>query len=173
LSQELSLTVAVRSWPTEEPLKGIEYGNAGEVTTNGTGWIIGYGPWLAEAVLRHTPEATIRPAEGERLEVTVKWYSHPRGQRDEANKPSNGRTISLLVSERGGFRLTFSNLEKTHFTECVLSRHGDFVVWGEGLNHKWVTEYPSTVLTVRWEPRKKPEPGNKTEAPSGAPHSIS
>ncbi|WP_374005171.1 hypothetical protein [Streptomyces ipomoeae] len=32
----------------------------------------------------------------------------------------------------------------------MLERQGDYVVWGRGVDHSWVAEEESVVLTVRW-----------------------
>jgi hypothetical protein len=47
----------------------IEFGNAGEVETNGTGWFIGFSPWskTEASALRHMP------ADLEATGLCVKW----------------------------------------------------------------------------------------------------
>jgi len=128
----------------------IERGNVETINTNGTGWIVGFGPWLENSLLRQMSE--LSPAR----RVGVKWMCHhttddpARGK----NKPvSKGRTISILVSQEGGIRLEFwsDNNDESPMT-CVLKEHGDYVIWGEGIYHQWSVEADSTVLTVRWIP---------------------
>jgi quercetin dioxygenase-like cupin family protein len=32
----------------------------------------------------------------------------------------------------------------------VLTRPGDYVLWGPGVDHSWLAEQESVVVTVRW-----------------------
>jgi hypothetical protein len=86
----------------------------------------------------------------------VKWMFHPSGDdRGVAKPPSQGRTLSMLVSEKGVFRVQFS--EDPEFptgltTEFRLGRHGDFALWGERLHHRWFVDADCTILTFRWIP---------------------
>lgn len=126
----------------------IVVGNAGEAETAGTGWFLGFGDWTTD--LLHVPK-------GEALSgLCVKWYDHPDGDDSGDSKPvSEGRSISILVSDRSAFRIEFS--ESPDFppdaTQCVLlQQRGDYAAWGEGLWHRWHCLSRSTVLTIRWLP---------------------
>ena len=132
----------------------IEFGNAGELNTNGTGWIIGFSPWSkpGDANLRHIPPGL--NAKG----LCVKWFMHEAGNpRGEIKPISQGRTISLLVGQPGEFKLEFSLTESFKPGEtlaCVLREPGDFAVWGEGIYHRWYCGQPSSILTIRWQPEE-------------------
>lgn len=137
-----------------EPMD-IEFGNAGTVDTQGTGWFIGFSPWTksgpdAAGALRHMPQETLART------LHVKWMEHPAGDdRGQAKPPSQGRTISLQVSPTGQFRLEFSRqatFPADDVARYTLARHGDFVIWGENLYHRWFVDAPCTVLTIRWIP---------------------
>jgi hypothetical protein len=88
--------------------------------------------------------------------LTMKWMFHPKGDLLGAMKPkSEGRTISIMVSERGRFRLQFSG--HAHFpgadlVEHVLDRHGQFCAWGADIHHRWFVDEDCTILTLRWIP---------------------
>lgn len=92
------------------------------------GWIV--GAFMPEGI-RHT----------DRLEI--KWGVHPSGEtRAEWTSDTEANTISILVS--GDFTLTFREGEKR------LLQPGDYVMWGEGVEHTWQANEDSTVVTVRW-----------------------
>jgi hypothetical protein len=83
----------------------IEFGNAGTVDTNNTGWFLGFSDWTKSpaARLRHVSQEDIAKS------LCVKWFHHPKGDPCGEPRPlSEGRTISILVSEHGQFRLEFS-----------------------------------------------------------------
>lgn len=133
----------------------IEVGNAGAVETGGSGWFIGFGDWTRgpdpdQGNLRFLPQDTLAAA------VQVKWMAHPAHDPRGTDKPcSEGRTISLLVSEGGCFRLEFSpdpSFSPEGLVRHTLERHGDFVIWGPGLHHRWFVDKPCTILTLRWTP---------------------
>jgi len=129
----------------------VEFGNAGDLFTGGTGWFLGFSEWAkAEANLRFMPR------ERRSHTLSMKWMNHPEGDdRGTAKPPSEGRTISILVSENGRFRIEFSEdsaFPKDATSEFMLSRHGDFVIWGERLFHRWFVDDACTILTLRWIP---------------------
>lgn len=136
----------------------VEFGNAGTVDTDGTGWFIGFSDWCRSGGthLRHMP-----PELGARG-LCVKWFMHPAGNpAGEAKPVSTGRTISLLAgsSEESEFRLEFSPtpIFDSATTIChVLRQPGDFAIWGPGLYHRAFGRKPACVLTIRWEPRDTP-----------------
>lgn len=130
----------------------IEFGNAGEVDTHGTGWFVGFSEWAKDgrADLRHMP--TGASASG----LCAKWYMHPPGHPNGEDKPiSEGRTLALLAGPPGAFKIEFSlspNFEPDQTGSYVLRRTGDFVAWGEGLYHRSFGLELSCILTLRWEP---------------------
>lgn len=130
----------------------VEFGNVAHLNTEETGWIIGFSDWTKtesdSANLRHVP------LNSNLSNVCVKWSHHLVGNDGLQNKPiSTGRTISILVSETGGFRISFShspNFNDVEDKDNLLEKHGDFVMWGDGIYHKAMTEKDSTILTIRW-----------------------
>lgn len=129
----------------------IEAGNAGDLDTGDSGWFVGYGPWTRSgALLRFMPPE--QTAQG----IQIKWMVHPAGDpRGEAKPPSRGRTLSLLVSPAGRFRLEFAPDGRFRASERIthiLRRPGDFVIWGADIHHRWTVEAACTVLTIRWTP---------------------
>jgi hypothetical protein len=125
-------------------------GNAGAADTRGTGWFIGFSDWsrLPGSTLLHVPRD--RPLAG----LCVKWFDHPAGHDSGDGKPpSEGRTVSILVSEGSRFRIEFcasADFPAMEVETVVLQRHGDYAAWGAGLFHRWRCESRSTVLTLRW-----------------------
>jgi len=107
-------------------------GNAEVDGSGARGWII--GSFIPKG-LRHS-EA-----------VEIKWGLHKAGEaRDEWVTGEQRTTICVLIS--GTFTIQFRDREVT------LGKAGDYVMWGEGIDHKWLTQGDSVVMTVRWD-----EPG--------------
>ncbi len=130
----------------------VEFGNASKINTSGTGWLVGFGDWFKEVA----DSLRFMPCEATASTICVKWMDHPKGDsRGAVKPPSMGRTLSILVSESGKFLLEFSP-DKTfpddRTQSCLLHQHGDFVIWGEGVYHRWRVEEKCTVLTFRWVP---------------------
>jgi len=138
----------------------IESGNTASVDTQGTGWFIGFSEWTRNAPSdgHHHPAADLRfmPRETQAQSLQVKWMVHPVGDPRGESKPiSNGRTISILVSETGRFHLEFApdaGFDPARVERHLLRRHGDFLIWGAGLHHRWWVEETCTILTLRWVP---------------------
>ena len=86
--------------------------------------------------------------------LCVKWFDHPAGHDSAAAKPvSEGRTVSILVSQGSRFRIDFcesADFRSSAVQTAWLQRHGDYAAWGAGLHHRWHCEARSTVLTLRW-----------------------
>jgi hypothetical protein len=146
----------------------IEFGNAGSLDTQGTGWFIGFSEWtkpigMGAASLRFMPADSLSHT------LHVKWMVHAANDgRGAAKPPSEGRTLSILVSEAGVFRLQFSRYKdfpEQHVLEYTLRQHGDFVIWGEGIHHRWFVDEQSTVMTLRWVP--VPAVQESAETPPG------
>jgi hypothetical protein len=136
-------------------LMNIEFGNAGTLDTQGTGWFIGFSDWAKAGGpnLRHMAQDAGASA------LCVKWFAHPKGHPDGEPKPlSEGRTMSILVSETGLFQIDFSENEDFHpdsTVSHVLRRHGDFAIWGPGLYHRSFGRERATILTLRWLPESE------------------
>ena len=132
----------------------VEFGNAGELDTQGTGWFIGFSEWARAprgAPLRYMP------ADMASTGLCVKWFMHTPGNPNGEPKPlSEGRTISVMVGEPGEFRLDFvagsSSFDGGETLTHVLRRTGDFAIWGPGLHHRAFCVKPACILTVRWLP---------------------
>jgi hypothetical protein len=130
----------------------VESGNAGAVETCGTGWFVGFSEWSKQGTgLRHIAHDV--PS----TELCVKWFVHQPGDPNGQGKPlSAGRTLSILAGSPGDFRIEFSL--DPGFTPGTTLLHdlrspGDFVIWGEGLYHRWACVESSCILTVRWTPQ--------------------
>jgi hypothetical protein len=130
----------------------VEFGNAGELFTNETGWFVGFSEWAKSG----GGDLRFMPRERRSHALCMKWMNHPASDdRGTAKPPSEGRTLSIFVGVRGLFRIQFSaraDFPDSETTEFILERHGDFVVWGEGLHHRWFVDAACTILTLRWVP---------------------
>lgn len=133
----------------------IEFGNAGALNTNGTGWFIGFSDW-AKANVAGVTDLRFVAKNSLAHTIHMKWMVHPvNDPRGIAKPPSDGRTISILVSEAGKFRLEFSahsNFPVGQVVQHTLQAHGDFVIWGENIYHRWLVDETCTILTLRWIP---------------------
>jgi hypothetical protein len=133
----------------------IEFGNAGVSNTNGTGWFIGSSDW-AKANIPRVPDLRYMAKDSLAHTIQVKWMVHPAGDdRGTSKPPSDGRSISILVSEKGRLRLEFSgdrDFPEGQVIEHVVQNHGDFVIWGENIHHRWFVDQECIILTIRWIP---------------------
>jgi len=133
----------------------VEFNNAGKVDTNETGWFVGFSEW-AKANL--PGGANLRYMSRHSLSHTlcVKWMDHKVTDPNGSGKPvSDGRAISILVSENGRFRVEFSdhpNFPAGQTVKHTLQNHGDFVIWGDHLYHQWFVDEPCSIVTIRWIP---------------------
>ncbi|SES27253.1 signal peptidase I [Actinokineospora terrae] len=113
-----------------DPTQRWTSGNAADDTTNTRGWLVGH---------------FIDPSEGVRSskDVEVKWGTHPAGdKRPEWTSDDQRTTLVVLVS--GHFRV---DLTGGHH---AMTRPGDYVMWGAGVDHSWEALADSIVMTVRW-----------------------
>ncbi|MCW3818060.1 signal peptidase I [Micromonospora sp. DR5-3] len=104
-------------------------GNAAVDGAADAGWLLGHFKPLGD--VRHSSE------------VEVKWGVHPAGETRAAWATGERRT-ALLVLISGAFRIELRD------RTVVLREPGDYVVWGQGVDHSWYAERESVVLTVRW-----------------------
>ena len=76
-------------------------------------------------------------------DVEIKWGKHKKGEaRTEWVTGEHRTTIAILIS--GSFSLFFRDVE-SHLVNM-----GDYVMWGKKVDHKWIANEDSIVLTVRW-----------------------
>jgi quercetin dioxygenase-like cupin family protein len=106
-------------------------GNAADESSDYRGWLVGH---------------FIDPEKGEVRKTNnleVKWGIHPAGdQRKEWTEAEDRSTLVILVS--GTFRVDLS------VKSVTLTRQGDYLTWGPGIEHSWQAEEDSVVITVRW-----------------------
>lgn len=108
---------------------GVYVGDAGKDAAMDRGWLLGHFKELGDP--RHSDA------------VEVKWGVHPRGERRAQWVKGEVRT-ALLVLISGRFRMEFPG------RSVLLEQQGEYVVWGQGVDHSWFAEDDSVVLTVRW-----------------------
>ncbi|WP_410644251.1 signal peptidase I [Amycolatopsis sp. lyj-346] len=78
--------------------------------------------------------------------VEVKWSSHSSGDRRVQLSPGSGSTsLAILVSGKFSFEFPGEEPDK-----IVLTRQGDYVVYGPSVAHNWEALEDSVVITVRW-----------------------
>lgn len=77
--------------------------------------------------------------------VMLKWSSRRKGWRRGWSEPSDGTSMTLLVS--GSMRMEFAGSGEG---KIVLTRPGDYVMWCPGTRHDCEAMSDCTVLTVRW-----------------------
>lgn len=111
-------------------------GNANDDAGQYRGWLLGHFVDSTDSGARRT-EA-----------VEVKWGVHPQGDtRPEWTADDRRTAMVLLVSGRFRLDLTVGS--------TTLSREGDYVVWGPGIDHSWHAEQDSVVVTIRWPSRPR------------------
>jgi hypothetical protein len=108
---------------------GVYVGNAGRDATGNRGWLLGHFKEQGD------------PRRSDAVEV--KWGVHPRGEQRAQWVQGEMRT-ALLVLITGRFRMEFRG------RSVLLERQGDYVVWGQGVDHSWFAEDDSVVMTLRW-----------------------
>jgi hypothetical protein len=106
----------------------VRSGNAADEGLLRRGWFL--GPFFAPGHPGHAPN------------VEIKWGVHAAGEVRGPRGRSSWTTLSVLV--QGRFRLQFDG------GDILLAHPGDYAVWPPGVDHAWVAEDASTVLTVRW-----------------------
>ncbi|MFI7421815.1 signal peptidase I [Nonomuraea sp. NPDC049684] len=104
-------------------------GNANIDAAGDRGWLLGHFKPLGDP--RHSED------------VEIKWGVHPAGD-ERAQWVRGEERTALLVLISGRFRVALPG------RDVLLSEPGDYVVWGKGVDHSWVAETESVVLTVRW-----------------------
>lgn len=111
-------------------MQDIYQGNAFEDGKDTRGWIVGdfLPAWTG---LHKTPD------------VEIKWTHHEAGaHRADWAPGTQSSTLGILIS--GNFRCQFR--DKT----VDLTKQGDYVLWGPGVDHNWEALADSIFMTVRW-----------------------
>lgn len=131
----------------------IEFNDANTLDTQGTGWFLGFSDWATAA-----PGLRFMPKDMRSHTMCMKWMAHRQGDVLGSGKPiSEGRTLSIMVSESGRFRVQFStqpDFPEGDTVEHLLQRHGQFSAWGAGVYHRWFVDEDCTILTLRWVPEE-------------------
>ncbi|MEV4839463.1 aminoglycoside phosphotransferase family protein [Nonomuraea sp. NPDC049486] len=104
-------------------------GNAGVDGPLDGGWLLGH----------FKPPGDVRHSEA----VEIKWGLHKPGD-ERARWVTGENRTALLILISGRFRVELPG------RSVLLAERGDYVVWGEGVDHSWLAEDESVVLTVRW-----------------------
>lgn len=114
-------------------MDGAKKGNTIVDSPSHRGWFI--GRYIDEDAYRQTHD------------VEVKWGIHKKNDKNDSFASDQiARSMSVLI--RGRFRLTFRRAGQTE--DILLENEGDYAVWLPGLEHSWIAEEDSVVLTVRW-----------------------
>jgi hypothetical protein len=101
------------------------------------GWLIGH--FIEDATDPHYSK-----------DVEIKWGVHPAGdERTEWSAGRHERTILILVSGRWRLELAAPDQHEKP-TTLTLDTQGDYVLWERGVDHRWLAERASVVITVRW-----------------------
>jgi mannose-6-phosphate isomerase-like protein (cupin superfamily) len=109
--------------------ESVYVGNASVDGALDAGWLLGY--FKPDGDIRHSTD------------LEIKWGVHPPG--DQRAQWATGETrTALLVLISGRFRVDLPD------REVMLSKQGDYIIWGPGVDHSWYAEEASIVLTVRW-----------------------
>jgi hypothetical protein len=106
----------------------IKVGNA--ITDAKNGWFVG---------------SFFDPSLGLRLskDVEIKWGIHKAGEtRQEWVTGEFRTTISILIS--GEWEMIFR--DKT----VQMKKQGDFIMWDQGVDHKWRAISDTTIVSKRW-----------------------
>lgn len=79
-------------------------------------------------------------------EVEVKWAVYAAGEK-RPHWAMQREATSLAVLIRGLFQISFAE------ADVLLSKEGDYAIWGAGVAHTWAAEEDSVILTLRWPSR--------------------
>lgn len=76
-------------------------------------------------------------------DVEIKWKNHTKGE-ERSEWATNETRTSIGILIRGKVEMVFR--DKTQ----ILSKEGDYVMWGPSIDHKWRVLEDSLVITIRW-----------------------
>ena len=113
----------------------INTGNAAADSDKTRGWLVGH--FIEQSVgLRHSND------------VEIKWGIHKAGEARKEWVTGETRTaIAILMSGQSEMEFRDRTVQ--------LSEPGDYVMWGEGTDHRWRIIQDAVVLTIRWPSLKK------------------
>lgn len=110
-------------------MSNIHTGNAkvdGQLTKH---WLVGH--FMPANDIRHSDD------------VEIKWGVHERGEKREEWVTGEKRTtLAILVSGKVIYEFRHK--------KCELSKQGDYIIWGVGVDHRWEVAEDSVIITVRW-----------------------
>jgi hypothetical protein len=127
----------------------LETGNVIAAGDKSRGWFVGdLAKWAGDRGEVLDPASTLR----QNLDVQVKWYEHPPGDRRSAwAPPDQFYTLTIIVT--GVLRLEMRATDGTE-QRVTLQHAGDYIIWhGPDYAHSWHTEEGCTLITVRWPVR--------------------
>ncbi len=110
-------------------MENVYVGNAAPDAAGDHGWLLGH--FKPPGDPRHSDD------------VEIKWGVHPPGD-ERAQWATEEKRTALLILISGRFRVELRG------RSVLLSKQGDYVVWGQGVDHSWYAEEESVVMTVRW-----------------------
>lgn len=108
------------------------FGNAELEVKDHRGWFVGH-------FMSKPPQ--------QRDDIEIKWSHHSKGDGDpdfDAQKVS--KSVSILIYGKIQYCLHDGDKKET----IVVSKPGDYVMWGPGVSHSWLVLEDSISLTVRW-----------------------
>ena len=82
--------------------------------------------------------------------IEIKWGIYRKDEARKAWAPRSDKTaMSILI--RGDFTFEFREADdNAKCREVRLTNQGDYVIWGEDVEHTWKMEEDSEILTIRW-----------------------
>jgi len=125
------------------------FGNAEEDGHDFSCWFVGQiDTWCVEnGLLFNAKKYGLR----NRSNLEIKWGVHTKNQERPGGWTKSPGSTAISVLVRGLFRIKFRILKKNTFHEVLLKKEGDYVIWNEELEHIWIAEKESRILTVRWK----------------------
>lgn len=82
--------------------------------------------------------------------LEIKWGNHSAGEERRAWAPG-GNSITMSALIRGRFLLRFRDPARPdEISEVRFLREGDYAIWDGAVEHTWLVEEDSVILTVRW-----------------------
>lgn len=112
---------------------GWRVGNAEEDGRDTRSWFLGH--FIEAGDMRSTDA------------VEVKWGVHPPGDKRAHWTNDDTRTTLVILVDGGPFTVELIT------GSAELTKQGDYVIWGPGIDHVWHATEHSIVLTIRWPSR--------------------
>jgi hypothetical protein len=109
-------------------------GNANVDVADYRGWLVGHFVSAGDGALRRTED------------VEIAWRAQRKGDaRPEWVTDETRTTVVILVS--GRHRIVFRGAS---VAEAWLTRPGDYVAWGPGIDHRWYAATDLVLVCIRW-----------------------